>query len=159
MSHTYGKRYALVDYFHLITGDDDDAVRLGQPMRETIGLKAADDAHWSQFCHVPLLGAGTEETAGTWAALADPSDETGQRTLGDLSEAAIGKLWLHGSRSVGIDGWMAELVGQRAEQSGITSWAELVGFLPKLGLPAKFEECHSEQLNVLARSLKGKGAA
>lgn len=159
MAHTYGKRYALVDYFHMLTGDDDDAARLGHASRESVAMMAREDAHWSQFCYVPALGAGTEETAGTWAALADPTDETGQRTLGDLSEAAIGKMWMQGVRSVGIDGWMAEVVGHRAAAQNITSWSELVSQFLKLGLPELFEQCSSEQLNVVARNLKAKGGA
>lgn len=158
MAHTYGKRYALVDYFHLITGDDDDAVRLGQPLTESIALKPREDAHWSQFCFVEAFDCGSEETERSWSALADPSDDTGSRTLADMSSEAISRLWLSGHRGVGIDGWQAELIGQRAAVAKINDWSALKERCPGLDLPETFAACTSEQLNVILRTLKSTKA-
>lgn len=153
MAHTYAKRYALVDYFHLITGDDDDAQRLGQPARESEAPRPDKTAHWQQFCHVPLFEVGTAETAGTWSMLADPSDEAGERVLGDLQPGAMAKLWCRFPDNVGINAWRAELVGDRAKARNILKWEECVSGFKTLNLPANFTECTGEQLSNLALAL------
>lgn len=153
MAHTYAKRYALVDYFHLITGDDDDAQRLGQPTRESEAPRPDKTAHWQQFCHVPLFDVGTAETAGTWSMLADPSDDAGQRVLGDLQPGALAKLWCRFPDNVGINAWRAELVGDRAKARNILKWEECVTGFKTLNLPANFTECSGEQLSNLALAL------
>jgi hypothetical protein len=154
MAHTYGKRYALVDYFHLITGDDDDAVRLGQPSRADEAPRADKSAHWRQFCHVELFGVGTAETAGTWGMLADPSDDSGERILGDLQGGAMAKLWTRFPDNPGINAWRAELIGDRAKAKMIQTWDECVTTYKTLHLPPTFAECNGEHLSNLALALK-----
>lgn len=153
MAHTYAKRYALIDYFHLITGDDDDAQRLGQPSRESEAPRPDKSAHWQQFCHVPVFDVGTAETAGAWSMLADPSDEAGERILGDLQGGAMAKLWCRFPDNAGINAWRAELVGDRAKARNILKWEECVTGFKTLNLPANFTECSGEHLANLALAL------
>lgn len=161
MAHTYGKRYALVDYFHLITGDDDDAVRLGQ----TAGSGNAaptppPNAHWSQFCYVPLFDTGTEETASAWSVMADPEGD-GERILGDIAAPALAKLWLRHQDHPGLNAWRAELCGTRALALSITDWSACRRDFASMRLPETFADCIGAQLTSLALALnpQPKGAA
>lgn len=154
MAHTYGKRYALIDYFHLITGDDDDAQRLGQPLRENTAPTPEKSAHWSEFCHVPAFNLGSEETAGTWGPMADPSDETGERTLGDNAPGVLAKLGNRYPNHPGITAWRAELVGSRAEAKDLADWDLLRTKHRSLNLPANFADCTGDELTNLALALR-----
>lgn len=153
MAHTYGKRYALLDYFHLITGDDDDAARLGQQRAEEAAPVAAPNQHWEELCHCPLFATGHEETQGTWAMLADPSSD-GSQTLGDLADGAKAKLWARYPDHPGINAWRAELIQQRAEKKGIADWDACRAANKSLNLPQYFRECSGEQLNNLSLALR-----
>jgi hypothetical protein len=154
MAHTYGKRYALIDFFHLITGDDDDAQRLGQPTRTNEAPRPDKTAHWRDYCHCPTFGLGSAETAASWSMLADPSDEAGERVLGDLQDAAMAKLWCRFADNAGINAWRAELCDHRARAKAITSWEEVLRQHKTLHLPPAFAECSGEQLSNLALALK-----
>lgn len=153
MAHTYGKRYALIDYFHIITGDDDDAQRLGQPISDT-APRPDRTAHWRQFCHVPVFGLGEAETAGTWSMLANPADDTREGVLGDLAGGKLAALWAKFPDDPGINAWRAELIGERAQAKFIKSWDECVAMFKTLNLPAVFAECTGEQLTNLSLALK-----
>lgn len=150
MAHTYGKRYALVNLFHVITGDDDDAERLGQARHEERAPKP--DKHWSEYCYAPLLGVGSEETQGAWSMLANPDNP--EVTLGDLAPGAIARLWTRFPDHAGINAWRAEIVSMRAKAKGATDWQHVLDFYSKMGLPAAFTDCTGEQLNNLALALK-----
>jgi len=155
MAHTYGKRYALVDYFHLIVGDDDDAQRLGQPVNENAAPVAAPTTHWSKLCWVPIFATGSEETTGSWSMLADPSDPSGATVLGDLSPQRMAKLWTAYPTHAGINAWRAEVIQERAEKhESVKDWTSCHAVLGKLNLPEYFEECTGEQLNNLALALR-----
>lgn len=154
MAHTYGKRYALIDFFHLITGDDDDAQRLGQTPRENAAPTPDKTAHWSEFCHVAIFGVGSEETAGTWAPMADPSDDTGERCLGDNAGGVMAKLWAKYPDHPGINAWRAELIKERAIAKNLMDWEKVVKTYRSLNLPELFAECTGEHLNNLALALK-----
>lgn len=153
MAHTYAKRYALIDFFHLITGDDDDAVRLGQERSNETAPTAPPDRHWSEFCHVPLADIGSEETARAWTILADPSDDSGQRTLGDNAPAAIAKAWLKFPNDAGINAWRAEIIAERATAKGLHDWTSIRRDYRNLNLPEQMASCTPEQLNNLALAL------
>ncbi len=150
MSHTYGRRYALTDFFHVITGDDDDAHRLGQPEAVDRAPQAADDAHWSQFCWA--FDAGAEETLGAWALLVDPGGD-GHSTLGDLSDGARAKRSSQFPQDPGLNAWRAELVATRASTKGM-DWEEVRQANKDLSLPVWFRQCSPEQLVNLGFKLK-----
>lgn len=155
MAHTYAKRYALLDYFHLIAGDDDDAQRLGQPVNENAAPVAAPTTHWSKLCWVPIFATGSEETTGAWTVLADPSDPYGKTTLGDLSPQRLATLWKEHPSHAGINAWRAEIIRERAEKhESVKDWTSCHAVLGKLNLPEYFEECTGEQLNNLALALR-----
>lgn len=153
MAHTYGKRYALVDYFGMITGDDDDAERLGQPLSDT-APKADKSAHWRQFCYVPLFKVGSEEIAGTWGTLANPADATGETSLGDLAPGKLSTIWQRFPDDAGINAWRAELTGERAAGKGYRTWEECRSNHKTLNLPEVFVDCTGQQLTNLALALK-----
>ncbi len=153
MAHTYGKRYALVDYFHLITGDDDDAVRLGQTGNGASAPRAAEAAHWSEYCFVPLFAVGSAEQAGTWTVLADPSDDDGERTLGDNQPKTLAKLWTQHPKHPGLNAWRAELIQTRAEGKGVQDWIDCRNVFKQLNLPATMIELDGAGLNKLALAL------
>ncbi len=153
MAHTYGKRYALIDFFHLITGDDDDAQRLGMPERSNSAPQPKAETHWSTLCHVPCFGTGSGEAERAWSMLADPSDTTGERMLGDNAPGVLAKLWARYPDHPGLNAWRAELVGERAAAKSLTWGAILVAYRT-LNLPDRFEECTGEQLANLALALK-----
>lgn len=152
MAHTYGRRYALIDFFHIITGDDDDAQRLGQPERVNSAPTPAEEAHWSEFCFVPAFSHGSEEMQKTWTVLADPSDETGERVLGDLSPGAMAKVWTRHPDHAGINAWRAELIDERNTKR--LTWEDTVKTYRTLNLPALFPQCSGEQLSNLAMALR-----
>lgn len=156
MAHTYGKRYALINYFQLITGDDDDAQRLGVAREESV-LKPSENQHWRDFCHVPLFDVGSEETARTWTMLADPSDDSQMNTLGDATDPKLAKTWIRFPDHPGLNAWRAELVGNRASSSGFGSWDEVVASCRSIpSLPSHFAQCTGEQLNLLGLALAKK---
>lgn len=152
MAHTYGKRYALVDFFHLITGDDDDAVRLGQTAGTGSAPTPPPNSHWSLYCYVPLFDVGTEETAGTWGMMADP-EGNGERILGDNAPAVLIKLWHRHPDHPGLNAWRAELCGQRGLAQSIPDWSTCRRDYRSLNLPETFAECTGQQLNALALAL------
>lgn len=153
MAHTYGKRYALIDYFHMITGDDDDAMRLGQQRVDESAPKAQPDQHWEELCHCPLFATGHEESQGSWAMLADPSGD-GSQTLGDLADGAKAKLWTRYPDHPGINAWRAELIQKRAEAKGIADWEACRAAHKSMNMPQYFRECSGEQLNNLSLALR-----
>jgi len=155
MGQTYGKRYALVNMFNLIVGNDDDAELLGQTVTDA-APRPDKEAHWRQFCHVPVFDLGTAETAATWSMLADPSDESGHQVLGDLQGGTMAKLWCKYPDNAGINAWRAELIGERAKAQQIRNWDECVSLHKTLHLPSMFVECTGEQLNKLALALASK---
>jgi len=155
MSHTYGKRYALINYFNLIVGDDDDAERLGFEVSDGMTEAAPDaGAHWRQFCFCPLFNLGDEENKGGWGILSQPHNANAM--LGDLKPAEIAKLWPRYPEHAGINAWRAELINQRASDGGIQNWEDCVLTFKNLRLPATFAECNGEQLNNLALALAPK---
>jgi len=154
MAHTYGKRYALVDYFHLIVGDDDDAQRLGQPVNEQAAPTPQSNTPWTRLCHVPSMGHFCEEAQGGWTTLADPSDASGVSTLGDLSPARLNTLGLANPAHPGLNAWRAELIEERAKTKGVKSWNQLHKEHGNLNLPEFFEECTGPQLVAIALALK-----
>lgn len=154
MAHTYGKRYALIDFFHLITGDDDDAQRLGQPERVDAAPTPANNAHWSEFCHCPALGVGDAQNQRAWSVLADPSDDSGSRTLGDNAPGQLAKLWTRYPDNVGVNAWRAELCDDRAIAKGFANWDDCRKAHRSLNLPERFTDCNGSDLNNLAMALK-----
>ncbi len=154
MAHTYAKRYALLDYFHLITGDDDDAQRLGQPVNEQAAPTPQVNTPWTRLCHVPSMGHFCEEAQGGWTTLADPSDASGVSTLGDLSPARLNTLGLANPAHPGLNAWRAELIEERAKSKGVKSWTQLHKEHSSLNLPEYFEECTGPQLVAIALALK-----
>lgn len=157
MAHTYGKRYALIDFFGLITGDDDDAQRLGQTALHDQAPRPDRTAHWRQYCHVPVFGLDNVEAQGSWGMLNDPSDPEGQRVLGDCSQQAIAKAFRQAPDHPGISAWRAELIQARADAKAIGSWDECCELYPRLHLPAQFTDCTPDQLANLALELNQKG--
>lgn len=153
MAHTYAKRYALIDFFHIITGDDDDAVRLGMERAAEQAPSPSQEAHWSEFCHVPLADIGSEETARAWTVLADPSDPNGQRTLGDSAPAALAKAWIRARDNPGLNAWRAELIQERAAGRALHDWTAIRRDFPALKLPEQMAQCTPEQLADLALAL------
>lgn len=155
MAQTYGKRYALINFFHLITGDDDDAQRLGM---DRIGESAApapsQGQHWSTLCCVSLFGVGQDETMNAWHMIGDPSDQTGERSLGDNEPGMLAKLAQRYPDHAGLIAWRAELVGERAALKGCTSWDDILKQYPQFQLPPSFAECRGVQLANLALALK-----
>lgn len=156
MAHTYGKRYALIDFFGLITGDDDDAQRLGQTPFQDQAPRPDKAAHWRQYCHVPVFSLDNVEAQGSWGMLNDPSDPEGQRVLGDCSPQAIAKAFRVAPDHPGISAWRAELIQARADAKGIRSWEECCELYPRLKLPAQFVDCNPDQLANLALELNNK---
>lgn len=156
MAHTYGKRYALIDFFGLITGDDDDAQRLGQTPLQDQAPRPDKYAHWRQYCHVPVFSLDNVEAQGSWGMLNDPSDPEGQRVLGDCSPQAIAKAFRVAPDHPGISAWRAELIQARADAKGIRSWEECCELYPRLKLPAQFVDCNPDQLANLALELNNK---
>lgn len=154
MAHTYAKRYALLDYFHLIAGDDDDAQRLGQPVNENAAPVAAPTTHWSKLCYVPVFLVGAEESLRSWSIIADPSDSSGHTTLGDLSPQRLATLWKSYPNHPGINAWRAEIIQDRAEKKGITNWNDCHVQFKALNLPEFFTDCSGEMLNNLALALR-----
>lgn len=153
MAHTYAKRYALIDFFHIITGDDDDAVRLGVERAADHAPSPNREAHWSEFCHVPIADIGSEETARAWTILADPTDPDGQRTLGDSSAPSLARAWVRHRDNPGINAWRAELIQERAAAKGITDWTSIRREHPGLKLPEQMAACSPDQLSELALAL------
>lgn len=155
MAHTYGRRYALIDAFGLLTGDDDDAQRMGQPVRDNVAPHVDKSVHWSTLCYVPLFDCGDEQAQGAWAITADPSDEQGVRTLGDSSDQARAKTWLRwGDECPGLNAWRAEMIQTRAVAKGVTDWADMHRRFKKLNLPETFAECDGSTLNAIALELR-----
>ena len=154
MAHTYGKRYALIDYFHIITGDDDDAQRLGQPADHMSEASPDKNAHWRQFCYCDLFEVGDAETKGAWSVLSSPANP--EQMLGDLQPVAISNLWPKYPEHAGINAWRAELCNERAKAANLFSWDDCVTTHKTLNLPKLFAECTGEQLNNLALALKAK---
>ncbi|HYF37536.1 MAG TPA: ERF family protein [Prosthecobacter sp.] len=152
MAHTYGRRYALVDFFHIITGDDDDAQRLGMQLRDNEAPTAAPDAHWKDFCYVPVFSTGTLETQGTWANLADPEDPA--RILGDSAPNALARIWNRHPDDAGLNAWRAELIQERATAKKLTDWNQVRTTYKSLHLPEAFTDCTGDHLNSLALALK-----
>jgi len=154
MAHTYGKRYALIDYFHIITGDDDDAERLGQPTDHMSEASPDKNAHWRQFCYCDLFEVGDAESKGGWSVLSSPANP--EQMLGDLQPAAIAALWMKFPEHAGVNAWRAELINERSKVAGLFSWEDCVTTHKTLNLPKMFAECTGEQLNNLALALKPK---
>lgn len=152
-AQTYGKRYALINYFNIITGDDDDAARLGQQRVEESAPVAAPNQHWEELCHCPLFATGHEETQGTWAMLADPSGD-GSQTLGDLKDGRKAVLWQRFPTNPGLNAWRAEVVQFRAASKGYADWEACRAANSSLNLPQYFRECSGEQLNNLSLALR-----
>ena len=155
MAHTYGKRYALINFFHLITGDDGDAQRLGADRGiDAAAPTPAAGQHWSTLCCVSVFNVGHDDTLNAWHMFGDPSDPTGERSLGDNEPGALAKLAMRHPDHPGLAAWRAELVGERAVSHGLTSWAECVAKFPQFNLPASFAECSAPQLANLALALR-----
>jgi hypothetical protein len=154
MSQTYGKRYALINAFNLIVGNDDDAARLGYTTDDIGEAKPDANAHWRDFCYCDLFELGTEENKGGWAILSNPANP--DQLLGDLSPEAIAKLWMKFPNHAGINAWRAELINKRAHAAQISSWEDCAQAHKMLNLPKLFAECTGEQLNNLALALKHK---
>ena len=155
MAQTYGKRYALINFFHLITGDDDDAQRLGMERGvDNAAPSPAAGQHWSTLCSVPPFGVGQDETLNAWHMLGDPSDQAGERALGDNEGGALAKLAMRYPDHPGLAAWRAELVGERAVAKGVTNWADCAARFPQFNLPSAFSECTPTQLQNLALALR-----
>lgn len=154
MAQTYGKRYALINFFNLIVGDDEDAERLGQPTDQMSEASPDKNAHWRQFCYCDLFEVGDAESKGGWSVLSSPANP--EQMLGDLQPAAIAALWMKFPNHPGLNAWRAELINERASAAGLFSWEDCVTTHKTLNLPKMFAECTGEQLNNLALALKPK---
>ena len=85
--------------------------------------------------------------------LADPSDPTGERMLGDNAPGVLAKLWVRYPDHPGLNAWRAELVGERATAKALT-WGEVIAAHRTLNLPDRFPEFTGEHLANLALALK-----
>lgn len=153
MAQTYARRYALVSFFHIITGDDDDAQRLGMEPRTDMAVKPKDDAQWSDFCYAPFLGLGIEETQGAWSNLADPSGD-GSSVLGDFSSKVIGEMTFKFVDNIGLKAWMAEVANDRAGKLQLTTWEAVRAHCKTLRLPDSAAACSGDQLRTLSSALR-----
>ncbi|MEN3940700.1 ERF family protein [Prosthecobacter sp. SYSU 5D2] len=155
MAQTYARRYALVSFFHIITGDDDDAQRLGMSGAETSpAMQPKSGAQFGDFCYAPALGIGHEETQGTWSNLADPNGD-GSQMLGDHSEVSLGKMCFQDSEHIGLKAWLAERVSGFAMERHLTTYEQVRNSYPHPQLlPATADELTGDQLRNLSQTLK-----
>lgn len=155
MAQTYARRYALVSFFHIITGDDDDAARLGMgnDLAE-MAITPKADAHFSQFCNAPSLGLGSAETQGAWGNLADPFGD-GTMILSQYSENAIGQMVFRDCELLPFKAWLAERVSAFAASLGLTTWEQVRNKYPHSHLmPDDARDLTGDQLRNLSQCLK-----
>lgn len=136
MAHTYGRRYALCDFFHILTGDDDDAQRLGVEREHVTGATASDAAPWTAFL------------SGGWRDV--PADDG--RTLNDLSDGQRAKLWEKDPASKPLMAWVGDRISDRLQDAGY-SWGRFVTWA-NAGLPATMDECTPGLLKIAATKTK-----
>lgn len=151
MAQTYGKRYALVNMFNLIVGNDEDAELLGQEREDAAEASPDVDAHWRQYCHCPNFDVGSEEHRGAWAILSNP--ENAEQNLGEFQGPGLAKLWMRHPNHPGINAWRAELVDDRAIALNLKSWDLCRTTQKSLSLPEFFTDCTGQHLANLALAL------
>lgn len=135
MAQTYGRRYAIVAFFNILTGDDDDAARLGVE-RETASAGVSDYAPWAAF-----LDAGWQD------ALAPDG-----RTIGALSDKERLALWEKDPASKPLMAWIGDRITDRLQDAGYT-WLKFTAWADA-GLPETLEACTPGLLKIAATKSK-----
>lgn len=136
MAHTYGRRYAVTDYFNIFTGDDDDAQRLGAERDRADGPSVSDAAPWSALMQHGWLDVATKD--GT--------------ALGELTNAQRKALWEKDPDNKALMAWVGDMLSDMLQQSGY-AWPRFVEWAG-LDLPARMEDCNAGQLRTAIQKAK-----
>jgi hypothetical protein len=107
---TYAERYALTAFFGIITGDDDDAARAGEP-RQSAAPGTSAGPRWQNFLE------------DAWCQA--PSPDGKNKLCGELSKAEKRQLLLAYPEHPALCAWMAEGLLALIQERG-WNWAEVL---------------------------------
>lgn len=135
MAQSYGQRYALTGFFCMVTGDDDDAQRMGVQDDRNTGAAPSRNVPWPNLMN------------GGWKDIPTPD---GSAMLGDISALEKKALLPANPDYPGLLAWVADLLTKKLKdhQETWTSFVEWAG----TGLPARIEDCTASQLTAAIKT-------
>lgn len=141
IAESYLRRTALIQFFSIATGSEDDVERLtpraGQTDDPTL-IVVNEKTVWQDL------------TSGTWADAEDPLREG---KLRQYDNKALATLWLDYPDHAGLLAWAADYISERLEKIG-WAWIDLVTLEPSL--PSALQACKPDQLRAAAKLINSQ---